>query len=394
MARRLAVVTTSRADYGCLYQLLCEIRDDPDLELLIVATGMHLSATQGETASAIEADGFEIARRVHMLLAADDEIAIAKSVGVGLISFSDIWGQLRPDMIVCLGDRFELLAPVVAGLLQRVPIAHIHGGETSQGAVDEAVRHSISKMASIHFPAAMAYARRLIQMGEPPERVFPCGAPALDGLYRRRLLTREELAARLELDLSSPVALVTFHPVTLEVDEAEFQIAALLDAIARSGVAAVFTRANADASGSRINAAIDAFCRRAPQRYRLHDHLGQVVYLSCLRHLALMVGNSSSGLVEAPSFRLPVVNVGNRQMGRIRAKNVIDAHCSSAAIVAAIEQASSSEFRRSLEGMVNPYDISGDGKASWRIKEKLKETGVGPDLLKKRFHDLAPGVCQ
>ena len=388
MARRIAVVTTSRADYSCLYHLLGEIRDDPDLELLVVVTGMHLSTLHGNTVETIEADGFPIAWRIPMVLATDNETAIVKSVGLGLISFADVWEQLRPDLMVCLGDRYEQLASAAAALLQRVPIAHIHGGETSQGAVDEAVRHSISKMAAIHFPAAAPYARRLIQMGEPPDRVFTYGAPGLDGMYRRQLLARDELADRLQLDLDGPVALVTYHPVTLEADDTEFQVQNLLDAIARAGIVAVFTRANADAMGSRINAAIEAFCQTVPQRYRLYDHLGQVVYLSCLRHLDLMIGNSSSGLVEAPSFHLPVVNVGNRQMGRVRAANVIDTDYASDAIAAGIEKGLSSEFRLSLENMENPYDVSHDGKTSFRIKEKLKEIQVTPDLLKKPFHDF------
>ncbi len=390
MARRLAVVTTSRADYGGLFHVLREMRDDSEVELLVVATGMHLSHLHGHTVDSIASDGFEIARRVPMLLAADDEASIVKSVGLGLIAFADTWAQLRPDFVVCLGDRYELLAPAVAALLQRVPIAHIHGGETSQGAVDEAVRHSVSKMASIHFPAAAPYAQRLIQMGEPPERVFTYGAPALDGLYSRQPMTRSELASFLQLDLGNPVALVTYHPVTLELDDCDEQIRNLLDAIRQAGIAAVFTRANADAMGSRINTAIDAFARAAPQRYRLYDHLGSAAYFSCLRHLDVMVGNSSSGLVEAPSFQLPVVNIGNRQLGRIRARNVIDADCHVDAIVAGIARARSPEFRRSLEGMENPYDVGRDGKASLRIKQKLMEIRVPADLLKKKFHDLAP----
>jgi UDP-hydrolysing UDP-N-acetyl-D-glucosamine 2-epimerase len=389
MARRLAVVTTSRADYGGLYHVLQAIRNDSDVELLVVATGMHLSNLHGHTVDSIASDGFEIARRIPMLLATDDEASIVKSVGVGLIAFAEVWAQLRPDFMVCLGDRFELMAPALAALFQRVPIAHIHGGETSQGAVDEAVRHSISKMASIHFPAAVPYARRLIQMGEPPERVFTYGAPALDGLYHRQLMTRNELASWLQFDPDCPVALVTYHPVTLEVDDCEYQIQSLLDAIRQSGIMAVFTRSNADATGSRINAAIEAFTCTAPQRYRLYEHLGSQVYFSCLQHLDLMIGNSSSGLVEAPSFRLPVVNVGNRQKGRLHAQNVIETDYRTGAIVGGIQRALSSEFRRSLENMENPYDVFHDGKASLRIKEKLKEIHVPADLLKKRFHDLA-----
>lgn len=394
MARRIAVVTTSRADYGCLYHLLREMRDDPEVELLVVVTGMHLSNLHGHTVDAIEADGFEVARRVPMLLATDDEASIAKSVGIGLIAFADAWAQLRPELMVCLGDRYELMAPALAALLQRVPIAHIHGGETSQGAVDEAIRHSISKMACIHFPATASYARRLIQMGEQPERIFTYGAPALDGLYQRQLMTRNELADRLQFDPDSTVALVTYHPVTLELGDCEYQIQSLLDAIRQSGVSAVFTSSNADAMGGRINAAIATFARNAPKQYRIHDHLGPLVYLSCLRQLDLMIGNSSSGLVEAPSFRLPVVNVGNRQMGRIHAMNVIDTDYGADAILAGIEQARSPEFRHSLERMENPYDVFQDGKTSLRIKETLKEIRVSAELLKKRFHDLAPEACQ
>jgi UDP-hydrolysing UDP-N-acetyl-D-glucosamine 2-epimerase len=392
MARRIAVVTTSRADYGGLFHVLRQIRDDPDLDLLVVATGMHLSNLHGHTVDSIESDGFEVARRIPMLLATDDEASIVRSVGLGLIGFAEAWTQLRPDFMLCLGDRYELMAPALAALLQRVPIAHIHGGETSQGAVDEAIRHSISKMSSIHFPAAEPYAQRLIQMGEPPERVFLCGAPALDGLYNRRSMTRSELANQLQFDLDRPVALVTYHPVTLEIDDSAVQIEQLLDAIGRSGIAAVFTRANADAMGSRINAAIETFAHAAPQRYRLYDHLGSAVYFGCLQHLAAMVGNSSSGLVEAPSFHLPVVNVGDRQLGRIRAQNVIDVDCDADAILAGIEQAQSSGFRRSLEGMTNPYDVFHDGNTALRIKEKLKEIRTPADLLKKRFHDLGQGL--
>jgi len=388
MSRRIAVVTTSRADYGGLHPVLRALRDDPDMELLVVATGMHLSDLHGHTVDAIASDGFEIARRITMLQEMDDEPSIVKSVGIGLIAFADAWAELRPDFMVCLGDRFELMAPATAALLQRVPIAHIHGGETSQGAVDEAVRHSVSKMASLHFPAAAPYARRLIQMGEPPERIFMFGAPALDALYDRLPMTRSELATRLRLDLDHPVALVTYHPVTLEIDDSEIQISNLLDAIARSGVAAVFTRSNADATGGRINAAIEAFTRSAPDRYRLLDHLGSTLYFGCLQHLDLMIGNSSSGLVEAPSFHLPVVNIGNRQLGRLRARNVIDSGYAVDAIVAAIERALSPEFHRCLESMDNPYDVFHDGKTSFRIKEKLKEIRAPRDLLMKNFHDL------
>jgi UDP-hydrolysing UDP-N-acetyl-D-glucosamine 2-epimerase len=391
VARRIAVVTTSRADYGGLFHLLGEIARDPGLELQLVVTGMHLAASQGGTVAAIVADGFTPAREVPMLLDRDDEASVAKSIGVGLLAFADVWRDLRPDVMVCFGDRFELLAPAIAALMQRVPIAHVHGGETSQGAVDEAVRHSLTKMASLHFPAAAPFARRLARMGEPEDRIFTVGAPALDALYRRPLLGRPELAARLGLELAEPTALVTYHPVTLELDDTDRQIASLLAALDRSGLAVVFTRANADAAGSRINAAAEAFCRAAPARRRMHDHLGQVAYLSCLRHLDVMIGNSSSGLVEAPSFRMPVVNVGNRQQGRLRAANVIDTGYGCEEILAGIRQALSREFRPSLDGMTSPYDVHGDGRTSARIKDVLKRVVLDGDMLKKVFNDGAAG---
>ena len=390
-ARRIAVVTTSRAGYGCLRHLLRAVEEDPSLVLQLVATGMHLAREHGHTVDEIEADGFAIARRVPMLLADDDEASIAKSVGIGLLAFADAWRELAPDVVVCLGDRFELFAPVIAAFLQRIPIAHIHGGETSEGALDEGVRHSVTKMAAIHFPATQSYARRIAQMGELPERIFACGAPALDALHAEPLLERDALAERVGLPLTRPTALVTYHPVTLELEQTDDQVAALLSALERSGLDAVITRANADAGGGRVNAALEAFCERNPKRFRLHAHLGQQAYFSCLRHLDVMIGNSSSGLVEAPSFALPVVNIGNRQRGRVRAHNVIDVACDPAAILAAIERAQSTAFRTSLRDLRNPYDLHGDGRTSHRIKEHLRSIALGGDLLIKPFHDL-PGT--
>ena len=364
-----------------------EIRSDPSLELQVVATGMHMSTEFGLTYRAIEKDGFQISRKVDMLLASDSEQSIIKSVGTGLISFSDVFESMKPEIVVVLGDRFELLSVVIAAYLHRIPIAHIHGGETTEGAVDEAVRHSITKMASIHFAATEEYRKRIIQMGESPNRVFNFGAPGLDAIYKEELLGKSELQERLGFDMTGPVAIVTYHPVTLENSTAEIQIDNLLEAVKQSGIKGIFTKANADAQGRVINRKAQDFCETAPAQYKFFDSLGQLAYLSCLKHLDMMIGNSSSGLVEAPSFGLPVVNVGDRQRGRARAENVIDVDYSVGDIVEGIRQASSTDFKRGMKKVRNPYDRYGDGKTGYRIKETLKNTQL-KDILMKKFHDI------
>ena len=366
------------------------IEDDPDLELSVVATGMHLAPEFGLTYRTIEEDGFRIDRKVEMLQSSGGDTDVAKSVGVGLIAFTDALATLRPDIVVLLGDRFELLSPAVAAFVARIPIAHIHGGETSQGAIDEGVRHAVTKLASLHFAATEAYRRRIIQMGEDPARVFAFGAPGLDALRDLTLLSQAELDSRLGFSLAKPIAIVTYHPVTLEPGSAARQIDSLLAALLREDVRAVFTKANADEEGRLINEHIAAFCAERPDDYRLFDNLGQMVYLSCLQHVDVMVGNSSSGLIEAPSFELPTVNIGDRQLGRIRATNVIDVGSTAAEIAAGIGQALSPEWRVGLKNMVNPYSGRGEESVSAHIKEQLKHAALGEALLKKRFYDLEP----
>ncbi len=388
--RRICVVTTSRADYGLLRGLMRAIREDEALALQVIATGMHLCPEFGLTYRTIEQEGFHIDRKIEMLLSADSDRAATKSIGVGLLAFADALAELRPELLIVLGDRFELLAAAIAALLAKIPIAHIHGGETSQGAVDEGIRHAITKLASLHFAATETYRRRIIQMGEDPHRVFAFGAPGLDALHQVKLLTKPELEARLDFALTTPTALVTYHPVTLERNTAEQQIENLLTALLREKVRAVFTKANADTQGRLINQRIAEFCQDRPVDYRLYDNLGQQVYLSCLRHLDLMIGNSSSGLIEAPSFKLPVVNIGDRQQGRIKAANVIDVGYAVEEIAAGIRQASARTWRERLEGMTNPYAGRGDGRVSFDIKEQLKQVELTEALLKKQFYDL-PG---
>ncbi len=391
--RAICVVTTSRSDYGLLRWLMQAIQADEELQLQVIATGMHLSPEFGLTFKEIECDGVPIDYKVEMLLSADSEGAVTKSVGVGLLGFSYALADLRPDILVVLGDRFELLSAVIAGLIGRIPIAHIHGGETTEGAIDEGIRHAITKMASLHFAATEAYRQRIVQMGEDPARVFAYGAPGLDALRLLPLLTRGELASHLNFDLDEPTAIVTYHPVTLEKSTASEQVDNLLAALEREHVRAVFTKANADMQGRLINQRIAEFCELHPAEYLLCESLGQRVYLSCLQHLDLMVGNSSSGLIEAPSFGLPVVNIGDRQRGRIRAANVIDVANRVSDIAAGIRQTSSPAWKASLRGLRNPYVGPEAGMTSVHIKEELKRTELGETLLKKRFHDMPANVA-
>jgi UDP-N-acetylglucosamine 2-epimerase (non-hydrolysing)/GDP/UDP-N,N'-diacetylbacillosamine 2-epimerase (hydrolysing) len=381
------VVTTSRADFGLLRGLLNAIQADPALRLQVIASGMHLAPKFGRTWRDIEAEGIKIDRKVSLRLTGDSSVANLKSIGVGLNGFADAFAELKPEIAVLLGDRFELLAPAISALMLGIPIAHIHGGELSEGALDDSVRHAITKLASLHFAATETYRRRIIQMGESPNRVFNFGAPGLDQLYGSTLLTRVQLEQELGFQLEGPIALVTYHPVTRDRGSAEAQVRCLVSAIRASGLKAVFTMANADAQGGLINTRLQAVCAQTPARFKWIPHLGHRRYLSCLQHFTVMVGNSSSGLTEAPSFRLPVVNIGDRQRGRIRAANVIDVPCSRAAILQGIMKATSSRFRPSLRGMRNPYDRFHDGSASERIKDVLKNLCLSDDLLKKSFHD-------
>jgi len=386
--RKICVVTTSRADFGLLTGLIRAIKDDPALQLQLVASGMHLSTAFGKTVRDIEAEGFRISRRILMRMEGGSAAANLHSISLGLNGFAKAFTELKPEILVLLGDRFELFAPAVAAVILGIPIAHIHGGELSEGAVDETIRHSLTKMATLHFAATEPYRRRIIQMGEPPSRVWNFGAPGLDKLYGAGLMSRTELERELGISFHGPVAIVTYHPVTRSTEDPESQIRAMVAAITKSGIRAILTMANADANGAKINKRLEALCAANPDRFTWAPHLGHRRYLSVLRYAALMIGNSSSGLTEAPSFRLPVVNIGDRQQGRTRARNIIDVPCNEAAIVEAIRRALSARFRASLRGMRNPYDRSRDGCTSERIKNVLREAPISNEFLKKRFYDL------
>ncbi|MBF0386259.1 MAG: UDP-N-acetylglucosamine 2-epimerase (hydrolyzing) [Candidatus Omnitrophica bacterium] len=386
--RRICVITGSRAEYGHMLMLMKAIEADRGLRLQVVVTGMHLSSAFGHTFRVIEKDGFSIDARLPILKFDNTPEGICRSIGLGTALIARSLGKLKPDIVVICGDRYEMLAAATAAHVLGIPIAHLHGGENSEGAIDEAFRHAITKMSSLHFAATEPYRRRIIQMGEQPSRVFNFGAPGQDLILNTPVMGREDLARALGFDLTGPVALVTFHPVTLEKNSVEEQVKAVTVALVSSGLRGIITRSNADQGGARINALMETFCLRHPRRFRLFSNLGAKIYFNCLRYADLLVGNSSSGIVEAPTFRLPVVNIGDRQQARVRSSNVIDVACESAAIKKGISQALSPAFKRSLKGMRNPYGSGSDGKVSERIKDVLKSAEIGGKLLKKKFYNI------
>jgi GDP/UDP-N,N'-diacetylbacillosamine 2-epimerase (hydrolysing) len=388
MSRKLCVVTGTRADYGLLRPVISEIRARAGLELQLIATGMHLSPEFGLTYREIEADGVQIDRKIEMLLSADTPSGVAKSIGLGAIGFADALAQLQPDMLIVLGDRFEILAAAMAALPARIPVAHIHGGETTEGAFDESIRHAVTKMAHLHFVAAEEYRRRVVQLGEQPDRVHMVGGLGVDAIQRQTLLTREELEQSLGQPLGRRNLLVTFHPVTLEDATSASQMAELLAALeSLEDTNLVFTMPNADTDGRVLLDMIDKFVK-AHANAHAWTSLGQLRYLSCLRHFDAVVGNSSSGLAEAPSFKISTINIGDRQRGRLKAASVIDCEPERDAIRAAIEESCSEEFRCALQETRNPY---GDGGAGKRIVDVLESAKLG-GILKKRFYDLPPSA--
>lgn len=382
--RTIGVVTVGRSDYGLYLHALRLIHDDPGLELRLVVAGTHLSPAHGETVRAITADGFEIAARVDTLPDSDTPRAIAEASGRATAGFARALDELAPDILLLLGDRFEMHAAGVAAVPFLVPIAHVHGGESTQGAIDESFRHSLTKLAHLHFPALDKYARRIVRMGEEPWRVTVAGAPGLDSLLAVELLDDDSLAREHGVRLRGPTLLVTFHPVTLEYSDAGAQVGELAAALDESGLDAVLTFPNVDTGSSAVLTALRALAAKHPERFTLVANLGTRAYATLLRRAVAMVGNSSSGIIEAPSFGQPVVNVGTRQQGRVRAANVVDVGNRREEIAAGIERAASPAFRATLAELENPY---GDGRASERIVARLRDVELGPRLLEKRFFD-------
>jgi GDP/UDP-N,N'-diacetylbacillosamine 2-epimerase (hydrolysing) len=385
VTRKVCVVTGSRAEYGLLRWVIEEIRDAPDLELQIVATGAHLSPEHGLTFREIEADGFRVDRMVEMLLRSDTPVGIAKSMGLGLIGFADALQELQPDLLLVLGDRYEILSAVEAALIAGVPVAHLHGGESSEGAFDEAIRHSVTKMSHLHFVAAAEYRDRVVQLGEHPDRVFLVGGLGVDGMKRLELLDRKALEESLGIQFAQHNLLVTYHPVTLDASSLH-QMEELLAALALlDDTLLIFTMPNADTEGRALWSKVEDFVGKQPRAHAFTS-LGHRRYLSCIAQVDGVVGNSSSGLTEVPSFRKGTVNIGDRQRGRLRAASVIDCDADRAAIGAAIHRLYSRDFQESLETVCNPY---GEGGASQRVVEILRRHPLG-ELLKKSFYDLAP----
>lgn len=382
--RTIGIVTVARSDYGIYLPILRKIQADPELNLHLLVSGMHLSPEFGLTVQAIESDGFPIGERVEMLLSSDSPEGIAKSIGMGTIGFAQAFGRFRPDVLVVLGDRFEMYAAAVAALPFKIPVAHIHGGEITLGAIDDALRHSMTKLSHLHFASTQEYARRLRQMGEEPWRITVSGAPGLDNIPAIRLLSPEELESRYGLHLQPPPLLVTFHPVTQESERADWQLGELLAVLDELEMPVVFTMPNADTGSRLMMQRIETFIRARSWAQKV-DNLGSQGYFSLMAIAMVMVGNSSSGIIEAPSFGLPVVNIGTRQTGRVKAANVIDVGYERTEILKGVLQALRPEFRAGLRRLSNPYGL---GQASEIIVAKLKGVPLDDRLLVKRFCDL------
>lgn len=385
MLRKICVVTGTRAEYGLLYWLMKEIQADDALELQIIATGAHLSPEFGLTYKTIENDGFVIDEKVEMLLSSDTPVGVTKSMGVALIGFADAFARLSPDIVVVLGDRYEILAAAEAALVANIPIAHIHGGEITEGAIDDSIRHAITKMAHLHFVAAPAYRNRVIQMGENPERVYEVGAVGIDNIVKTPLLSLSELEDSLQFPLGKKFFLVTYHPVTVSTVRKSDALQNLFDALdAFPEYRVLITKSNSDAGGREINRRINEYTQAHKERVYCSTSLGQLRYLSAMNLCSVVVGNSSSGLLEAPVLRKPTVNIGLRQKGRLKFPSVIDCEEGIREIISAIRQAISKDFQRSLSEMTVPH---ADGKIAIQIKMILRDIPL-EGLFQKHFFDL------
>ena len=379
MKRKIAVITTSRADYSHLYWPLRDLSAHPLVDLQLIVLGSHLSPEFGHTVGEIEEDGFPIAAKLECLLSSDSDIGMAKTIGVATLSLADCLGQMRPDILLLIADRYEMLAPASVALALRIPIAHIEGGEISEGAIDDAVRNALTKMSHIHFTSTFEARRRIIAMDEEEWRVHRAGAPSLDHLRRRTLQTREELESLLKIHLEKPAILVACHPVTIARDTVQ-EAAPLFEALASLPDQILFCYPNADAGSRDLISRARSF---AASRKNSHVfvNLDVLTYWSLLRQVEVFLGNSSSGIMETPSLALPTVNVGLRQQGRERARNILDVTPDVQALLNALRTAKSPSFRESLRGMTNPY---GDGFASEKIVQVLTTVPLSQELLMKR----------
>lgn len=382
--RKICIVTGTRAEYGLLYWLMKEILADNDLELQIVVTGMHLSKEFGNTYQQIESDGFVIDKKVDISLLSDTELGLSKSAGMGIAGCAQALHDLHPDLLVVLGDRFEIFSAVSAAMFLRVPVAHLHGGESTEGAFDEYIRHSITKMSHLHFAATSDYRKRIIQLGEHPNRVFNVGGLGIDNIQKLNLLSRSALENDINFKLGKRNILVTFHPVTLERCTSKSQFQSLLRSIDElEDTKVIFTKANSDTGGRVINKLIDEYVETHDNAIAFTS-MGQLNYLSALQFVDAVVGNSSSGLLEAPSFKIGTINIGDRQKGRVMASSVINCLPEKPSIDKAFEKLYSDQFKAIVSIVENPY---GHGGASTKVKDIIKHVSLDK-LLKKTFYDL------
>jgi UDP-hydrolysing UDP-N-acetyl-D-glucosamine 2-epimerase len=385
MKKRICFITGTRAEYGLLKPLIDKIRSDPAFKCNLIATGSHLSPEFGLTRTEIQRDKVPITETIEIVLSSDTPIGICKSMGLTLISIGETYARIKPDLIIVLGDRYEILCAVSAALIHKIPVAHISGGDVTEGAFDDSLRHAITKMSHVHFASTEEYRKRVIQMGEAPELVFNVGALGIDNIKNISLLSKHELAKELSIHFNKHNLLVTFHPVTLENKSTTVHFGNLLDALhGLKDTNMIFTKANSDTGGRSINRMIDHFVAKHPTNSFVFTSMGQKRYLSTMKSVDAVVGNSSSGIVEAPSFKIGTINIGDRQKGRIQARSVINCSPEKDAIAAAIKKAFSAGFKKQLQHIDNPY---GMGNASVRIKHILKSLDFS-DLIKKQFCDI------
>lgn len=383
--RKICVITGTRAEYGLLYWTMKAIKQSSDLELQLIVTGMHLSPEFGNTYKEIEKDGFHINKKIEILLSSDTIVGVSKSMGLAMISFGEAFNELKPDCVLVLGDRFEIFSAVSAAMISRIPVAHCHGGEATEGLIDEAIRHSITKMSHLHFASTEEYRNRIIQLGEQPNRVFNVGALGIENINKLKLLSKTEFEKSINFKLAKTNFLVTFHPVTLENASSKRQMENLLNALGSFKDAhIIFTKANADADGRIINGLIDDYVSHHATNSVAFASLGQLRYLSAIKYVDVVIGNSSSGLIEVPSFKKSTINIGDRQKGRIKAKTVIDCNPTQKDITLAIEKALSKPFLDNIKKATNPY---GSGNVSKLITEQIRKANFG-SMLKKTFYNL------
>lgn len=386
MRNKICIVTSTRAEYGLLKPLMKKVKDGGKYELQVIVTGTHLSLEFGNTYKAIEEDGFVINEKVEILLSSDSSVGIAKTMGLATISFAEVFERLKPNILVVLGDRYEMFSVCSAAVVCKIPIAHLHGGETTEGAFDEAFRHSITKMSHLHFTSTEEYRKRVIQLGEDPNRVFNVGAIGAQNILTTKLLEKEELEKEINFKLDKPYGLVTFHPVTLENNTAEEQFKELLKTMDdKKNMKFIITKANSDSDGRIVNKLIDEYESENKERIKVFTSMGMLRYLSAMKYCSCVIGNSSSGIIEAPTLKVPTINIGERQKGRIQAESVINCSPNRNDIGRAIDSSVTEEFLKSLKNLKNPY---GNGDTVDKIYNYVDKSLTNGISLKKVFYDL------